>query len=227
MRLPSFANVIGAEAENLKDLSLHRLEISNRDRDWRELKDPLPSHVGAYVDEGCLYVVNFSEEENVKTELSELAEEDDDFSSLEETTIDLLSQRNWNLTSHILNEALQYIARSKNDLEVYKGHIYLDEVLETVGDVDMYPELVTKFIRDTDQKKIYLQVEFKPFLRPHKHEKIHEFTSKPASKQRVKWMEKVVEEFRTDGGIRITLNGKTVDFSDYLEFSEEVARIDA
>lgn len=227
MDLPSFANIISAEAENLKDISLHRLQISNKDRNWRELKDPLPSHTGAYVDEGYLYVVNFSEEEGVNTELLELAEENNDFANLEETTIDLLSERNWNLTSHILNEALQYIARSKNNLEVYKGHIYLDEVLETVEDVDMYPELVTKFIRDTDQKKVYLQVEFKPFLRPHKHEKIHKFTCKPKSKQRMEWMEKAVEEFRNNGDIRIILNEKTVEFSEYLKFSEEVIRTDA
>lgn len=227
MDLPSFANVISAEAENLTEFPLYRIKISNRDKNWRKLKDPLPTCTGAYVDEGYLYVVNFSEDKDIEPELSRLAVENDDFDDIEEANIDLLSQRNWNLTSHILNEALQYIARGKNDLEVYKGHIYLDEALETVGDIDMYPELVTKFIRDTDQKKIYLQVEFKPFLRPHKHERIHEFTSKPASKQRMKWIEKVVEEFRTDGGIRITLNGNTVDFSDYLEFSEEVARTDA
>lgn len=227
MELPSFANVISAEAESLTELPLYRMEISNRDKRWRKLKEPLPKYAGSYVEGGYLYVVNFSEDEDLEPVLSEIAVENDDFGDFEEAEMNLLSSENWDLTSYILDEALEYLANINSNLEAYKGHIYLDEVLENVEGIEMYPGLDTKFVRDTDEEKIYLMVDFKPFLRPDKHDKIHKFTSKPESGQRMKWVEKVVEEFRSAGEIRIKLNSKTINFSDYLKFGEEVSTIDA
>jgi hypothetical protein len=227
MDLPSFANVIGADAEGLTEFSIYRMEILDQDKSWGELKEPLPDHAGAYIDQDYLYIIGFLENEDIEPELSEVAVENDDLADFETKEINLLKDENWNLTVHILNDCLNYHARISENLEFHKGHIYLDEVLETVEEVEMFPELVTKFYRDIKGKKLYLMVDFKPFLKPAEHDKIHQFTNKPDSSTRMNWVEKVVDELRSAGEIRLCLNGTTINFSEYLKFGEEVSSVDA